>query len=89
LRVLIGTVLAHILACVTLAGGPAAAQVPVKVALDWKFEGPQAPFLVAAERGYFAAEGLDVTVEPGPARSSRSVASRRDPIRSASATSTR
>jgi NitT/TauT family transport system substrate-binding protein len=66
-RVLIGSVFAHILGflALALASGPAAAQTAVKVALDWKFEGPQAPFLVAAERGYFAAEGLEVTIEPG------------------------
>jgi NitT/TauT family transport system substrate-binding protein len=47
------------------AGGMAAAQTSVKVALDWKIEGPQAPFVVAADRGYYKAEGLDVTIEPG------------------------
>jgi NitT/TauT family transport system substrate-binding protein len=48
-----------------LAAVPAAAQTPVKVALDWKFEGPAAPFLVAIDRGYFTAEGLDVSIDPG------------------------
>src|SRR5215510_13711800 len=48
----------------TVAAGPAAAQTPVKVAFDWKFEGPAAPFLVAIDRGFFAAEGLDVSIEP-------------------------
>jgi NitT/TauT family transport system substrate-binding protein len=37
----------------------------IKFALDWRFEGPQAPFLVAADKGYFTAEGLDVSIEPG------------------------
>jgi NitT/TauT family transport system substrate-binding protein len=48
-----------------LAVAPAVAQTPVRVAFDWKFEGPAAPFLVAIDRGYFSAEGLDVSIEPG------------------------
>ncbi|MDB5601224.1 MAG: transporter substrate-binding protein [Xanthobacteraceae bacterium] len=39
------------------------AQTAVKFSLDWKFEGTQAPFLVALDKGYFKAEGLDVTVD--------------------------
>jgi NitT/TauT family transport system substrate-binding protein len=35
----------------------------VKFSLDWKFEGPSAPFLVALEKGYFKDEGLDVTID--------------------------
>ena len=42
---------------------PAKAETPVKFSLDWKFEGTQAPFLVALDKGYFKAEGLDVTVD--------------------------
>ncbi len=41
----------------------AAAQTPVKFTLDWKFEGPAAPFLVAIDKGYYKAEGLDVTID--------------------------
>jgi NitT/TauT family transport system substrate-binding protein len=48
-----------------LVKGPAGAQTSVKFTLDWKFEGPAAPFLVAIDRGYFTAEKLDVTIEPG------------------------
>jgi NitT/TauT family transport system substrate-binding protein len=43
--------------------GPAAAQTPVKFTLDWKFEGPAAPFLVAIDKGYYKAEGLDATID--------------------------
>jgi NitT/TauT family transport system substrate-binding protein len=47
---------------VTAAG---AQNTPVKFALDWKFEGPAAPFTVALDRGYYKAEGLDVTIDSG------------------------
>src|SRR5438046_2758024 len=45
----------------------AAAQkmTPVRFALDWRFEGPAAPYLVAIDKGYYKAEGLDVTIDPG------------------------
>jgi NitT/TauT family transport system substrate-binding protein len=42
----------------------AAAQTPVKFSLDFKFEGTAAPFLVALDKGYFKAEGLEVTIDP-------------------------
>src|SRR3982750_4641002 len=38
-------------------------QTPIKFSLDFKFEGPAAPFLVAIDKGYFKAEGLDVTID--------------------------
>ncbi|WP_439499247.1 ABC transporter substrate-binding protein [Bosea sp. (in: a-proteobacteria)] len=44
---------------------PASAQTPVRFTLDWRFEGPSALFLMALEKGYFKAEGLDVTIEAG------------------------
>src|SRR6478736_3650173 len=42
------------------------AQTEVKFALDWKFEGPAAPYLVAIDKVYYKAEGLDVTIDSGP-----------------------
>src|SRR5215813_11263056 len=53
------------LGALAVASVPCAAQTPVKFTLDWKFEGPAAPFLVAIDKGYFTAEGLDVAIEPG------------------------
>ncbi|MGE0748648.1 MAG: ABC transporter substrate-binding protein [Rhodospirillales bacterium] len=44
---------------------PAAAQTEVKFALDWKFEGPAAPFLIAVDKGYFKDEGLNVAIDTG------------------------
>jgi NitT/TauT family transport system substrate-binding protein len=41
----------------------AGAETPIKFSLDWKFEGTQAPFLVGVDKGYFKAEGLDVTID--------------------------
>jgi NitT/TauT family transport system substrate-binding protein len=42
------------------------ADTDVKFALDWKFEGPSAPYFVAIDKGYYKAEGLNVTVDTGP-----------------------
>jgi len=50
-------------AVTALAVSPAMAQTPVKFSIDFKFEGPSAPFLVALDRGYYKAEGLDVTID--------------------------
>ncbi|MBZ6075848.1 ABC transporter substrate-binding protein [Microvirga puerhi] len=46
-----------------LAVSAAQAQTQVRFSLDWRWEGPAAPFAVALEKGYFKAEGLDVTIE--------------------------
>ena len=52
------------LAAVAFGAGVSVAQTPIKFSLDWKFEGPSAPFLLAVDNGYFKAEGLDVTIDP-------------------------
>jgi len=55
------TALAALTATVT--AGAASAQTAVKFSLDFKFEGPSAPFVVAIDKGYYKAEGLDVTID--------------------------
>jgi NitT/TauT family transport system substrate-binding protein len=47
-----------------LAASTAMAQTAVRFSLDWRWEGPAAPFAVALDKGYFKAEGLDVTIDP-------------------------
>jgi NitT/TauT family transport system substrate-binding protein len=42
-----------------------AALTNVRFILDWAFFGPQAPFLMALDRGYYREEGLNVTVDRG------------------------
>src|SRR5438067_11244220 len=49
-----------------VAASPVGAQTDVKFALDWKFEGPSAPYFVAIDKGYYKAEGLNVTIDSGP-----------------------
>jgi NitT/TauT family transport system substrate-binding protein len=45
---------------------PAAqAQTRIKMVLNWKYQGPQAWFFIAQDRGYFKAEGLDVEIDQG------------------------
>src|SRR5437588_6856988 len=53
-------------AAAALTASPVCAQTDVKFALDWKFEGPSAPYFVAIDKGYYKAEGLNVTVDTGP-----------------------
>ncbi|MGH8689867.1 MAG: ABC transporter substrate-binding protein [Burkholderiales bacterium] len=40
-------------------------EIPVRFALDWRFEGPGAPYFVAIDKGYYKAEGLNVSIDPG------------------------
>lgn len=46
-------------------GGAAAAQTPLPFALDWKFEGPAAPYFLSIDNGHFAEAGLDVEITEG------------------------
>jgi NitT/TauT family transport system substrate-binding protein len=54
------------LLCIAFSGVVLAQKLtPVRFALDWRFEGPAAPYLVAIDKGYYKAEGLDVSIDPG------------------------
>jgi NitT/TauT family transport system substrate-binding protein len=55
--------LAAAVALAASAATSASAQTPVKFTLDWKFEGPAAPFVVALDKGYYKAQGLDVVID--------------------------
>jgi NitT/TauT family transport system substrate-binding protein len=57
--------LAACLSIAILPGVALAKDVPIRFILDWKIQGPHAWFYVAKEKGYFAAEGLDVTIDQG------------------------
>ncbi|WP_051242701.1 ABC transporter substrate-binding protein [Stappia stellulata] len=49
----------------TLTAPSAMAETEIKFTLDWKFEAPAAPFFIAQDKGYFADEGLSVTIDSG------------------------
>lgn len=50
---------------VTGVAGAASAQTEMPFALDWKFEGPAAPYFAAIDEGFFEAEGLSVEISEG------------------------
>src|SRR5262245_50343701 len=43
----------------------ASAQTKLKLVLNWKYQGPQGMFFLADDRGYYKAEGLEVTLDQG------------------------
>lgn len=55
--------LAGLMLAAALTTGAHAADKDIKFSLDFKFEGPSAPFLVPLDKGYYKAEGLNVTVD--------------------------
>lgn len=59
--------LATLMAGALLAAMPLAAdaQTRIKMVLNWRYQGPQAWFFMAQDKGYFKAEGLDVEIDQG------------------------
>src|ERR1700737_5582862 len=53
------------LALVAGLAAPAAAQTKRKIVLNWKFQGPQGIFFLPEDRGYYKAEGLELTIDQG------------------------
>ena len=58
-----GLVLALAFAAGSATAPAVAAETNIKFSLDFKFEGPAAPFVVPIDKGYYKAEGLNVTVD--------------------------
>lgn len=44
---------------------PAAAETAIHFGLDWKFEGPSAPYFLAIDKGFYGEEGLSVEITEG------------------------
>jgi NitT/TauT family transport system substrate-binding protein len=53
------------LAVLILAPLSARAEEQVRMILNWRLEGPNAPFFLAEDRGFFREEGLAVRLDPG------------------------
>ena len=58
-----GLVLALAFAAGSATARAVAAETNINFSLDFKFEGPAAPFVVPIDKGYYKAEGLNVTVD--------------------------
>jgi NitT/TauT family transport system substrate-binding protein len=57
--------LAFVSALVLSGAALAQKEVAVRFALDWRFEGPAAPYFVAIDKGYYKQEGLNVSIDAG------------------------
>ena len=56
--------LASAMILTALLTGAASAETAIKFSLDFGFEGPSAPFLLPLDKGYYKAEGLNVSIDP-------------------------
>ena len=59
------SLLAAVAAALFAAGAFAQSPTKLKFTLDWVVQGQHAPFFVTLGKGYFAEEGLDVTIDVG------------------------
>lgn len=59
------TLAATLLASFALAGSALAQETTIKFTLGWKTQGSDAAFLVARDKGYYKAEGLNVVIDQG------------------------
>ena len=59
-------ILAFALLLAAIPAGAATAETWVSFSLDFKFEGPSAPFALALDKGYYRAEGLNVSIDESP-----------------------
>ncbi|MGG7564856.1 ABC transporter substrate-binding protein [Rhodovulum sp. DZ06] len=57
--------IAAALSALVLSGPAAAEDLSIRFTLDWKLQGIHSWFYLAKQKGYFAAEGLDVTIDQG------------------------
>ena len=55
---------AGLLLAAMLVTGAGAAVTDLRFSLDRRFEGPAAPFLLPLDKGYYKAQGLNVTIDP-------------------------
>ena len=62
-----GAAWAGLLLAAMLVTGATAAETNLKFSLDRKFEGPATPFLLPLDKGYYKAEGLNVSIDPADA----------------------
>ncbi len=53
------------LAAVTALPAGARADTKLKLILNWKYQGPQAWFFMAQDKGYFKAEGIELVIDQG------------------------
>src|SRR5215470_11073808 len=63
--VLLAGVVVLIAACSSGGGSSAAAKTPIKLQLQWFPQAQFAGYFAALDKGYYADEGLDVTILPG------------------------
>lgn len=64
-RLLLAGLTAAAAALTPLTAQAQAQATKIKMVLNWKYEGPQAWFFIAQDKGYFKAEGLDVEIDQG------------------------